>query len=298
MRTLVSLLALGALTACGRRAHDSPEAFRWEAELEPGTTVYLRTGSGRIDVTPGSGRFARVTGATHWVGRNDPIHFAWKRDGDELYVCALRSSRAECDEDTDSFGDSGHSWLDIFSLFKRRSTNAMASFRVELPSQVRVDARTMNGTISLAGVTGGVTARTLNGSIDINHAAGAVEAKSTNGSIDAVIDSLGSDDEVALEGVNGSVTAVLPPDLEADVQLSTINGGIRSDFAVTTEGELSKHRLRGQIGSSSRDVVLKTVNGNVSLLRHPGAETAEEGTRPAPPHPPTAPRPIAPRPRS
>ena len=32
-------------------------------------------------------------------------------------------------------------WLDIFSLFKRRSTNAMASFRVELPSQVKVDDR-------------------------------------------------------------------------------------------------------------------------------------------------------------
>ena len=55
MRTLVSLLALGALTACGRRAHDSPDAFRWEAELEPGTTIHLRTGSGRIDVTPATG---------------------------------------------------------------------------------------------------------------------------------------------------------------------------------------------------------------------------------------------------
>ena len=293
MRTLFSLLALCAVTACGRRAHDSPDAFRWEAELEPGTTIHLRTGSGRIDVTPGSGRFARVFGATHWVGRNDPIRFAWKRDGDELYVCALRSNRGDCDEDSGSFGDSGHSWLDIFSLFKRRSTNAMASFRVELPSQVKVDASTMNGTISLAGVTGGINARTLNGSIDINHAAGAVEAKSTNGSIDAVIDSLGSEDEVALEGVNGSITAVLPADLEADVDLRTVNGGIRSDFTVTTEGELSKHRLRGQIGSSSRDVLLKTVNGNVSLLRHSGEETALE-----PPRPPAPARRIAPRSRS
>lgn len=290
MRTLVSLLALCAVTACGRRAHDSPEAFRWEAELEPGTTIHLRTGSGRIEVGPGTGRFARVTGATHWIGRNDPIRFAWKRDGDELYVCALRSTRGDCDEDSGSFGDSGHSWLDIFSLFKRRSTNAMASFRVELPGEVKVDASTMNGAISLAGVTGGISARTLNGSIDIHHAAGAIEAKSTNGNIDAVIDSLGSDDAVELQGVNGSMTAVLPPDLEAEVQLSTVNGGIRSDFAVTTEGELSKHRLRGQIGSSSREVVLKTVNGNVSLLKVSGESSAE------PPRPPRPPRPAPLRP--
>ena len=291
MRTLFSLLALFAVMACGRRAHDSPDAFRWEAELEPGTTIHLRTGTGRIDVAPGSTRFARVTGATHWVGRNDPIRFAWKRDGNELYVCALRSSRSDCGEDS-GFGDSGHSWLDIFSLFKRRSTNAMASFRVELPSQVKVDARTMNGTISLSGVTGGIDAATVNGSIDIHHAAGAVEAKSTNGNIDAVIDSLASDDEVTLKAVNGSMTAVLPPDLEAEVDLSTVNGSIRSDFAVATEGELSKRHLHGQIGSSSREITLKTVNGNVSLLKS-GGETDEE-----PPRPPKPPRPVSPRPRS
>jgi len=226
------------------------------------------------------------------VGRNDPIRFAWKRDGDELYVCALRSSRSDCDEHSGSFGESGHSWLDIFSLFKRRSTNAMASFRVELPSQVKIDARTMNGTISLSGVTGGIDAATVNGSIDIHHAAGAVEAKSTNGNIDAVIDSLASDDEVTLKAVNGSMTAVLPPDLEAEVDLSTVNGSIRSDFAVTTEGELSKRHLHGQIGSSSREITLKTVNGNVSLLKSSG-ETDEE-----PPRPPKPPRPVAPRPRS
>jgi DUF4097 and DUF4098 domain-containing protein YvlB len=119
-----------------------------------------------------------------------------------------------------------------------------------------------------------------------------VEAKSTNGSIDAVIDSLASDDEVTLKGVNGSMTAVLPPDLEAEVDLGTVNGGIRSDFAVTTEGELSKRHLHGQIGSSSRAIVLKTVNGNVSLLRA-GGETGEEPARP-----PKPPRPIVPRPRS
>jgi len=292
MRRLVSLLALCAITACGRGAHDSPDAFRWEAELEPGTTIHLRTGSGRIDVIPGSSRLARVSGATHWVGRNDPIRFAWKRDGDEVYLCALRSTRADCDEGSNSFRDD-HSWLDIFSLFKHRSTDAAASFHVELPAAVKVDAATMNGPISLAGVTGGIDARTVNGPINISHVAGPIEAKATNGAIVAVVDSLGEDDPVVLEGVNGSMTAVLPADLEANVQLTTVNGGIRSDFAVTTEGELSRHRLRGQIGSSSREIVLKTVNGNVSLLSPSGEQTPEQ-----PPRPPAPRQPPAPRPRS
>jgi hypothetical protein len=267
MRTVASLLALVcAVAACGRRAHDAPDTFRWEEEIEPGTTIHLRTTTGRIDVMPTDGRSARVSGSTHWVGRQDPIRFAWHRDGDDVYVCALWSRRGNCSEGS-GFGDSDHSWLDMFSLFKRRSTNGMASLRVELPAGVKVDARSLNGTISMVGTSGGISARTLNGSINIQRVSGPIEAKSTNGSIDLVVDSLGAEDPVVIEGVNGSMTAVLPSNLQAEVQLSTVNGGVRSDFSVSSEGELSKHRLRGQIGNSSREVVLKTVNGNVSLLK-------------------------------
>lgn len=275
MRTLAALLvSVAALTACGRRVHDVPDAFRWEDKLEPGTTIHLRTMTGKIEVTRTDGESARVSGSTHWVGRKDPIRFAWKRDGDDVYVCALWTSGGDCDEDSGGFGNSGHSWLDMFSLFKRRSTDVTASFRVEVPAGVKVDAHALSGSISMAGTSGGITARTVNGSINIDRAAGPIEAKGTNGSIAVVIDSLGPEDAIVLESVNGSATAVLPADLEADVQLSTVNGAVRSDFSVTSEGEMSHHHLRGQIGSSSREVVLKTVNGNVSLLKQDSSRSA------------------------
>jgi hypothetical protein len=278
MRTVASLLALVcAVTACGRRAHDAPDTFRWEEEIEPGTTIHLQTTTGRIDVMPTGGRSARVSGSTHWVGRQDPIHFAWHRDGEDVYVCALWSGRGNCSEGS-GFGDSDHSWLDMFSLFKRRSTNAMASLRVELPAGVKVDARSLNGTISMVGTSGGINARTLNGSINMQRVSGPIEAKSTNGRIDLVVDSLGAEDPVVIEGVNGSMTAVLPSNLQAEVQLSTVNGGVRSDFSVSSEGEQSNHRLHGQIGNSSREVVLKTVNGNVSLLKLPVPATPSSGS--------------------
>lgn len=276
MRTLFPLLALTcAISACGRRAHDVPDAFRWEAELEPGTTIHLRTVTGQIEVTPADGRFARVTGSTHWVGRKDPVHFAWSRDGDEVYVCALWTSNGDCNDDHHGFGGSDHSWLDMFSLFKRRSTNVSASIRVALPPGVKVDAHTMNGPITMVGATGGITARTLNGSIHIDRSAGAVEAKGTNGSIQVSLDSLGPDDPVVLESVNGSMTAIVPATLDGDVSLKTVNGGVRSEFSMSGDGEMSSHSLRGQIGSSSREVVLKTVNGDVSLLKLPEVRSSD-----------------------
>src|ERR1051326_1885659 len=121
MRTSVSVLVLACtVAACGGRAHDEPDAFHWQTQVEPGTTLHLSTVTGRIDVAPAPDRQLRVTGSTHSVGRN-PIHFASRQDGDEVYVCALWRSRGNCSNNGDSFG-SGHSWLDMFSLFKHRSS--------------------------------------------------------------------------------------------------------------------------------------------------------------------------------
>jgi DUF4097 and DUF4098 domain-containing protein YvlB len=133
----------------------------------------------------------------------------------------------------------------------------------------------MNGEISLRGVTGGVTAQTLNGAINIEHAAGRFEAKGVNGDIHVALDSLGPEDNLSIQSVNGGATAVLPADFEGEVQLSTVNGGVRTDFPITADGEMSNRELHGQVGkSSSREVELKTVNGDVSLLKQAGGARA------------------------
>jgi len=270
MRMPISVLGLLCVVgACGGRAHDMPDAFHWETQLEPGTTLHLATATGQIEVAPARDRQLRVSGSTHWVGRKDPIHFAWRQDGDEVYVCALSSSRGNCSDRGDSFGGSGGSWLDMFSLFKHRSTGGMASIKVELPPGVAVDAHTMNGSISLVGATGGIKARTLNGSINIQDAAGPIDARGTNSSIHVSLDSLGPDDEVTLKTVNGSTTVVAPAEVEGQVRLRTVNGGVRSDFPITAE-RTSNHEIRGQIGQSSREITIETVNGNASLLKANG----------------------------
>ena len=277
MRQSLLLLIVLTSAACGRRAHDSQDAFRWEQEIPPGSTIHVRTRSGRIDVVPSDGHSARVAGSTHWVGRKDPVRFAWSQSGNDVYVCALWTARGDCDEHHDGFRGGNDSWLDMFSLFKRRSTNVTATFRVSLPPGVRVDARTLTGSIAMQGATNGVTARTLNGSIDIEKSAGPVEVKGTNGSIEVALDSLAPEDRVVIESVNGNATAVLPSSLDGDVQLSTVNGQVRSDFPISTEGGWRRNKIHGQIGNSSREVLLRTVNGNVSLLKQGAAQPAPAG---------------------
>jgi putative adhesin len=274
MRRQLLMLIVVASAACGRRPHDSQDAFRWEQEIPPGATIHLRTRSGRIDVMPSDGHAASVVGSTHWVGRRDPIHFAWSQRGGDFYLCAMWTSRGRCDEHSDGLRGSDDSWLDMFSLFKRPSTNAAATLRVSLPPGVKVDARALNGSISMSGVTNGITARTANGSIEIQKSAGPVEAEGTNGSIEVALDSLAPDDRVVLRSVNGSATAVLPANLDGSVQLSTVNGTVTTDFPINAEGTLKRNKIHGQIGNSSREVLLRTVNGNVSLLKQGESQPA------------------------
>jgi hypothetical protein len=271
---LFAIALVGTAGACRGRVHDVPDAFRWEEPVPAGTTVHLRTSSGRIEVAPTQGTVAHVSGSKRWSGRNDPIHFAWTRSGKDVYFCAMVGSGGNCGSSyRESRGMRG-SWLDIFSLFKRRPTQVEASLTVELPPGVRVDARTVQGEVSVHGATSGVTAHAVNGSIEIE-GAGPIEAQTINGGIEARLDSLSADDPITLETVNGAISVTLPPSAEGDVELSTVNGSVQTDFPLTASGHISGRSLHGRIGSSSREIRLKTVNGNVELSKHAGAPDDE-----------------------
>lgn len=274
MRSIALLTLLCTVGACGGRVHDVEDAFHWQTELPPGSTLHLRTSTGRIEVSAGQGPTANVVGSKHWKGRNDAVHFSWVRNGNDVWVCALSGRGGECGPNFRSTDDHG-SWLDMFSLFKRRPTQVSASLSVELPPGVRVDARSNIGELEIHGTRAGVSARTLSGSINIDGAAGQIEARSVNGGIDVAVDSLGPDDNIAIETVNGGVTAKVPASTEGVVELSTVNGELQSDFPLTTSGEIAARRVRGRIGNSSRRISLQTVNGGVELLKQGGTTDGE-----------------------
>lgn len=269
MRLVGLVVLLCALGACQGRTHDVPDAFHWQTELPPGSTLHLRTSTGRIEVTPAHDATVNVVGSKRWVGRKDAIHFSWARNGKDVWVCAMTGAGGNCGRDYRASSDH-RSWLDMFSLFKRRPSHMEASLSVELPPNVQLDARSMMGDVEVHGARAGVGARTINGSISIDSAAGQIDARTVNGGIEVQLDSLGPTDAVSLETVSGALTATVPPSTEGTVELSTVNGSVQTDFPLTASGEMSGHKVRGQIGSSSRVIRLRTVNGAVELLKEGG----------------------------
>ena len=61
----------------------------------------------------------------------------------------------------------------------------------------------------------------------------------------------------------------LPANLDADVRMSTLSGGLKTDFPLQIEEPERGpgRRATGRIGGGSRNLKLSTTSGSVSLLR-------------------------------
>lgn len=299
MRSFIVALCGLALIAC-HRTRENPDAFEWEEELGAGATIHLRNTDGGIEVAPASDATTRVHGTTRWTqGKSDAVQFMLTRHGNDVYVCAVWGRTGRCDEHGYRSTRPGKSWLDMFSLFRRRS-DAVANITVEVPADVHVDASTVMGGVHVEGARSGVTAMTTNGGISIESSSGPTVARSTNGSVKVSLDSIGDEDPLRLETINGSVVAELPANFEGEVRLASQNGRIRSEFDVVSSGHSSNRVLQGRIGDSSREIVLRSTNGSVTLRkrdassdddRDPDADEPKAEPSPAPaPAPPARPR--------
>src|SRR5207248_10195044 len=101
--------------------------------------------------------------------------------------------------------------------------------------------------VHVANATGPLVVASINGEVDAETAAGPVRAVSVNGSVHARMRAFGDTGEVSLTTVNGSATAELPARLDAEVDASTVNGGIETDDTVIVAGEVAK-RHPGTLG--------------------------------------------------
>jgi hypothetical protein len=249
--------------------HVVEEAFQWEDVLPAGSTVHVRTTNGRVEVSPSHENAVRIAGSKRWrSGREGDVQFISTRSGNDVYVCAVWG-RGRCDERGYQSKGRSFSILRIFSLFNRRGSDMVADIEVSLPPGVKIDAGTSNGAIEIEGAAG-VEARNVNGPIKVREVSGPVSISTVNGSVSAELDSISSEDSLRFETVNGMVKVHLPAYLDGAVQLSTVNGSVSSEFPITVSGVVNRHQIRGQIGASSRPIVLKSVNGSVQLLKGSG----------------------------
>jgi hypothetical protein len=265
-RTALSVLALAAIAAGCSHAGSEEHAWEWTNQIPPGSIVHIRDGAGDITVRPATaGRLATVTASRTWKrSRERDIDFVVTQEGNEYYVCAMWRGSGNCG----SHGYRGRRTggiLETFALF-RRSSDATASFVAQLPADVFVDASTTTGSVDVEGVSSGVTAKTTNGMVTAAHVSGPMTLTTVNGNVRLSVDAVAASDSIYLRTTNGMITAELPPNIDGVFDLAVTNGVVRTDLPINGDkAQRSGRRLRGQIGSSSRVVRMRTTNGTLSV---------------------------------
>ena len=268
-RYRLPLLALSAVTTVAAldarplaaQTRTEREAFTWGGRIPEGRWINVHNMNGTVEVVRGTGDRVEVT-ATRHTRRGNPefVRFEVRKYGaneQDVLICALWGENSDCGE---------HGYRSRGDREGRRN-EVTVEFRVRVPRGVKIAAHSVNGEVRVDGATAEVEAESTNGSVLVTTTGGPVNARTTNGSIRASMGKFDLKSDLHFESTNGTVIAEFAEDIDAEVELSTVNGRFLTDFPVTVSGRIDPRRLRATLGKGGPRIRLSTTNGNVELRK-------------------------------
>jgi hypothetical protein len=240
----------------GPRLTAAPWTYR--AKVAPQQWVWIRNTRGSITVEPATGDSVAVTAVkTYEAGDTASVQVVAAPYEGGIAICTVAAgSEQRCGPE-----ESG------YELHGPHRKSVAVDFTVRLPRRARLGAATILGDVRVTGAHAPLLLHTVSGEVDAVTTRGPVSARSVNGGVHVRITAFGDTGAVSIGSVNGSVTAELPPELDADVTASTVNGSITTDYPLPVSGKFTKHDLKGQVGRGGRAVHLTTVNGSIKLKK-------------------------------
>jgi DUF4097 and DUF4098 domain-containing protein YvlB len=161
---------------------------------------------------------------------------------------------------------------------------------IQMPREGKVNLRTDDGKIDLAGFKGEMDLHSGDGSENLEGVDGKLRAETGDGHITAHgrFDELelktgdghvevraGAGSTLAagwrLETGDGNVSLEVPGELAADVDLHTGDGHIDLDMPVTTEGTMREGEIHGKLNGGGSRLVIRTGDGSIHLRKGSGA---------------------------
>jgi DUF4097 and DUF4098 domain-containing protein YvlB len=289
---LAALVALpassGAQTLLGR--NDS--VFTWSGPLRAGALLTVKNHNGPIDVRPGSGSQVelRAEKRTRYGNHQDVAFDVETGSNGDVTICSTLRDNNPCDENRGGWNnDNGRSVTVAMTLLVPSGARVRVSTGNGAVSVERVGgevaASSGNGRVSVMNTNGAVRASTGNGDVVVRDAKGAVrvstgngrvavsttqgpvEAHSGNGDIDVQMAAVQPSEDMTFSTGSGDVRVTLPSGYNGDLEASTGNGTIESDFDLKLEGRMSPRRIRARIGSGGARLRLTTGNGGLEVRR-------------------------------
>ena len=251
---LLTLSGVGPAAA----AVASPD-FNWHRALAAGKTIEIVGVNGSIDANGSSGSEVEVSGVKRGH-RSDPesVQIEVVEHANGVTICAVYPSAGRGEENECRPGGKSH--------MNTRNNDVEVAWTVKVPRGILFEGRTVNGHVTALGLTAKALAHTVNGSISLETNSWA-SASTVNGSISAKLGSTDWTGDNEFSTVNGGITLDLPPEASLNVDASTVNGSMSTDFPLTIQGRWGPRRMNGVIGKGGRSLSLSTVNGGLELRR-------------------------------
>jgi Toastrack DUF4097 len=301
MRLTFRALILAACAPAALAAQDivgrNDRVFTVSPQVAAGDWVRIYSRSGDIGITEGTGGTVQYRAEKDVRGGDvSDIAFRVIRGSGGVTICAVfYDDDDSCDEEG---MNNGRNWRS-----RNSRERARVNITVSLPRGVRLRANTGNGTLTLnaavaeatvgsgngrvrvGGVTGRVQASSGNGEVSVDNVGGPVRASSGNGdvSVTAVngpinassgngdiivaMDRLSGDDDLEFSSGNGRIEVTVPADFSAEVEATSGNGHVVTDFPITVHGRITPSRLRGTIGKGGRRLHMSTGNGSMEIRK-------------------------------
>lgn len=157
---------------------------------------------------------------------------------------------------------------------------------IRMPREGRVNLRTGDGKIDIAGLKGEMDLHSGDGSENLEGVDGKLHASTGDGHISAhgrfdelelktgdghvdVRATAGSTLAVGwrLETGDGNVSLEIPSELSADVSLHTSDGHIDLDMPIVTEGKIRQNEVQGKLNGGGSLLTIRTGDGSIHLRK-------------------------------
>lgn len=255
LRAVVLAAVIASVAAPTLAAQD--DEFRWSGRLSAGQRLEIKNVNGPLYAELATGDQVEVVAVKDGPRRDrEEVRIEVVEHAGGVIVCAIypdgRLSRNTCEP-----GDDDHLSSD--------DNDTEVTFRVRVPADVEYVGTTMNGRIEVDGLRSDVEVLTMNGAIEVA-TSGTARARTMNGAVTVSMGSADWSGGMEISTMNGRIDVRLPEGADVDLDATTMNGEIRSDFPVTLSGWI-RNRARGRIGDGGRSLELSTMNGSIEIRR-------------------------------
>lgn len=227
--------------------------------------LYVRTGSGSIQVRTGSADRVQIIGrvtASAWRDSIEP---------------AERVKRVEAAPPITQTGN-------VIRLGDTRDDpmyrNVSISYELIVPANTALNALTGSGNQTVGSLDGEVRAQTGSGNIRVERTGGSLHAQTGSGHIEA--DSVGGEvsartgsgsvevkqivrGDVNVQTGSGSVSLSLPPDAAFTLDAQTGSGSITTSQPLTVQGRVRRNHVTGTVRGGGNSVHVRTGSGSIAI---------------------------------